>query len=146
MLPCFSSDDRYLHRCQNAGWPEHKKSCRSEAQPFLSLDVVRERVNAAVLSGNTQGVLRWDSRIDELAETFDPVELTAFAGAYCSTGKFSQGGAMYGRISEACGALQRVQEQVQLASTAGAGYIMAGDFGTAVCLSLKCPVGSYALR
>lgn len=120
-----------LTRCQNLGWKDHKKSCRSQGQgQQLSLDDIRTRVADATESGDSEEVLRWLPRFDELMKGPDrdvAIVCGSFATTYERLGQFDKAGPLFGRMSELCGALKMFDWQAMSSCSAGGCFMRTGD-------------------
>ena len=89
----------------------------------MSLEDIRRRVVQAGLSDDWGEVLRWESRIDELAAGHDQgiifEVLQTFACAFSYAQKDNSEGMMWVRCAEACGAMKLFSRQVDTLARAG---------------------------
>ena len=122
------------HRCQNAAWREHKKSCLSKEQAQqLSLSDIRVRLAHSMGADKWDEALSWESLIDHLglAEGHDREGIACaregIAHAYHITGKFDKGGQMFLRCAEAWRALKRFSDEVSAITRASKCFRKAGD-------------------
>jgi len=76
-------------------------------------------------------VLRWQSRIDELAAGHDHMTilavLEAFARAFSHAKQWDKAGLMWVRCAEVCGASKRFSMQVEVLNTAGDSFMFGDD-------------------
>jgi len=82
-------------------------------------------------SGDFDEVLRWQSRIDELAAGHDHRSicevLEAFACAFSHAKKWNSAGMVWVRCAEACGGMKLFSMQVAVLNTAGDSFTNGGD-------------------
>jgi len=101
----------------------------------LSLEDIRRRVVQAGLSDDFDEVLRWQSRIDELAAGHDHRTICevpqAFARAFFHAEKWNSAGMMWVRCAEACGAMKLFSEQVETLAKAGGSFENGRDYNNA---------------
>ena len=105
-------------------WKEHKNSCRvQEKAQQLSLVDIHRRVQAAAVSGDWDGVLSWESRIEELvAGQHHGVHLNvlgAFAAGFSRRNMHAKAADMFVRCSESCSALKMFDDEVEFIAKAG---------------------------
>ena len=136
------SPHNYLHRCQTAGWTEHKQSCRSwsnlrkanavagshnkddrlKASTLLLIEI-RKSVLAAEDPEAWTAVLEYESWLDKLLEGQDPATklkiIGAFANGYTATkqrDKVSTTFTMFGEVAEAAGLYREQAMGFQMAA------------------------------
>ena len=97
----------------------------------MPLNEIRNWIGDADVSEDWAGVLRWDSRIDELVAQ-DPATsldvLATFADAYFHACKFDKAGLAFERVAEASGALQYCILEDEALSQAAISYMKAGEW------------------
>ena len=114
-----------VHRCQNAAWRGHKKTCRTP----LPLGEVFKKLQIARPLNDTQTILQCEDRFEELMTAGpDPVRcsvLSIFAMAYSGTGAKAAG--MYETLGDLCGKMLKVRDQGQAICDAGTALLSARD-------------------
>lgn len=113
-------------RCQKAAWKEHKESCTppEEKKLFGAENVlIVDMINQAQKAGDWQGVLKWESRLEEMISEYRTgtneensgvavaALLFCFARANKSEGRFAKAAKLFERRALLAQTMQRYRDQ-----------------------------------